>query len=353
MSSYHEIMIKAGIIGATGYAGHELVRLLTRHPDVEIKYLSSRTYAEKAYEDVFPNFNSLISGKYVSMDVADMADYCDVIFLALPHGLTFNQITEEILKKTVIIDLGADFRLKDPYVYEKWYGIKHTNLSMLEKSVYGLCELNRESIRKNRLIANPGCYTTCSILSLTPLLKANLIDPASIIIDAKSGVSGAGRSLSAAVHFAECNESVKAYKVATHRHTPEIEQELSKTAGEKITLTFTPHLIPMNRGILTTSYTNLKRKTNIEDIYRLYTDYYKNEKFIRILEPGKLPETRFVRSSNFTDIGFSADDRTGRLIVVGVIDNLIKGAAGQAVQNMNIHFNFPEENGLSYVPVTL
>ncbi len=351
-STYHGFMIKAGIIGATGYAGVELVRLLTGHPDVEIKYLSSKTYNGEYFNEVYPHFRSLLHDTCVSMNVTQMADSCDVIFLALPHGLTFNQITEEILSKTVIIDLGADFRLKDKAVYEKWYGIPHTNETMLRKAVYGLCELNRNNIKSSSLIANPGCYTTCSILSLTPLLSGNFINPASLIIDAKSGISGAGRSLSRSIHYAECNESVKAYKIANHRHTPEIEQELSKAAGKEITLTFTPHLIPMNRGILTTSYAVLKGSVSAETLYAYYKDFYKDEFFVRILEPGKVPETRFVRSSNFVDIGLSIDSRTGRVIVVGAIDNLIKGAAGQAVQNMNIRFSLPETRGLTAIPVS-
>jgi len=346
-------MIKAGIIGATGYAGEELVRILMNHPDVELTYLSSRSYTGESFQDIFPNFNSLLADKCVSMNVSEMAELCDVVFLALPHGLTFGQINEEILSKTVIIDLGADFRLDNADVYETWYGIKHTNTLLLKKAVYGLCEYNRDSVKKSQLIANPGCYTTCSILSVSPLLHAGFIDPGTIIIDAKSGISGAGRSLSMGVHFAECNESVKAYKVAAHRHTPEIEQELATAAGENVTITFTPHLIPMNRGILTTSYASLKKPTSLESIYEYYRDFYKEDFFIRILEPGKLPETRFVRSSNFVDIGFALDKRTNRVIVVGALDNLIKGAAGQAVQNMNIRFSLDEKKGLTFIPAIL
>ena len=352
-SSYHAHMIKAGVIGATGYAGEEIVRLLTGHPDVEIKYLSSRTYRGESFKDVFPQFYTILSEKCVFMDIDEMAAQCDVIFLALPHGLTLGKITEEILSKTVIVDLGADFRLKDGDIYEKWYGVKHTNTAMLEKAVYGLCELNRKKIITSRLIANPGCYTTCSILSLAPLLAGKHIEPLSIIIDAKSGVSGAGRSLSRGAHYAECNESVKADKAAAHRHAPEIEQELSIIAGEKVMLTFTPHLIPMNRGILTTSYGTLTSKMTLEEIFYLYTEYYKNDYFIRVLAPGKLPETRFVRSSNFMDIGFALDERLNRIIVIGAIDNLIKGAAGQAVQNMNILFGYPEKEGLAAIPSVL
>ncbi len=350
-SSYHSFMIKTGIIGATGYAGQELVRLLAHHPEVELKYISSRSYEGITFNEVYPNFRNSILEKCVSMDVAEMAEECDAVFLALPHGLTFPQITDDILKKTVVIDLGADFRLKNPEVYRQWYGLTHTNTELLRKSVYGLCELHRNEISGKSLIANPGCYTTCSILSLTPLLKNKLIEVSSIIIDAKSGVSGAGRSLSLGVHYTECNESVKAYKVAAHRHTPEIEQELSLAAGKEITINFTPHLIPMSRGILTTSYANMLTDTTEDELYRMYKDFYKNEPFIRIVEPGNLPETRFVRFSNYVDIGFVTDKRTGRAIIVGAIDNLIKGAAGQAVQNMNIRFGFNETTGLQNIPI--
>ncbi len=351
IGSYHISMIKTGIIGATGYAGQELVRLLNHHPEVELKYISSRSYEGIKFSEVYPNFRDSITEKCVSMDVTEMAEECDAVFLALPHGLTFPQITEDILKKTVVIDLGADFRLNNPEVYKQWYGLNHTNTEILETSVYGLCELYRDIIPGKALIANPGCYTTCSILSLTPLLKNKLIDTSSVIIDAKSGVSGAGRSLSLGVHYPECNESVKAYKVAAHRHTPEIEQELSLAAGEEVRVNFTPHLIPMSRGILTTSYTNLLFDTTADELYRIYKDFYNNDPFIRILEPGYLPETRFVRYSNYVDIGFVTDKRTGRAIVVGAIDNLIKGAAGQAVQNMNIRFHFDETTGLKNIPI--
>ncbi len=350
-SPYHKTMIKAGIIGATGYAGQELVRLLKSHPEVNIKHISSRTYNGDSYSSVFPNFNGIIPDNCVEMDVEQMAEDCDVIFLALPHGLTFPQLNNDILNKTVIIDLGADFRLSDPEIYRQWYGIEHTNPALIKESVYGLCEIYRDKIKNSSLIANPGCYTTCSILSLIPLLKEKLIDPSSIIVDAKSGVSGAGRSLSMGVHFSECNESVKAYKVAAHRHTPEIEQELSLAAGKDVFINFTPHLIPMNRGILTTSYSELLKDVTAEDLYILYSSFYENEPFIRVLKPGNLPETRFVRYSNYVDIGIVTDNRTGRAIIIGAIDNLIKGAAGQAVQNFNIRFGFDETTALTGIPI--
>ncbi|MDA3939532.1 MAG: N-acetyl-gamma-glutamyl-phosphate reductase [Spirochaetia bacterium] len=346
-------MINAGIIGATGYAGQELIRLLYTHPDVNIVYLSSHSYAGKKLSEVYPNFTGLLDMELVSMDAKKMADDCDVIFFALPHGLTADQISEDILNKVKIIDLGADFRLKDKEVYENWYKVEHSRPHFLEESVYGLCELNREKIKKARLVANPGCYTTCSITSLAPLVTGNLIDLSSIIIDAKSGISGAGRSINLPTHFTESNESFKAYGVGTHRHTPEIEQELSRIAGKNIVLSFTPHLIPMNRGILITAYASLSEKTNSEKLLKIYNDFYKNEKFIRMFPAENLPETRFVRNSNFVDIGLKIDPRTNRVIVVGAIDNLIKGAAGQAVQNMNIMFGISEDSGLDIVPTVI
>ncbi len=346
-------MIKAGVIGATGYAGEELIRLLSNHPGADLIFLSSRSYAGSSLSDIYPNFRNIIDKKLVKMDASEMSDDCDVIFFALPHGLAAEQISEELLNKVKIIDLGADFRLKNIDSYEKWYKTEHSSPGFLKEAVYGLSELNRENIKSTRLLANPGCYTTCSILSLAPLVDNNLIDNSSIIIDAKSGISGAGRSLSLPTHFPESNESFKAYGIVNHRHTPEIEQELSLIAGEEIILSFTPHLLPMNRGILTTAYASLTDKIEIVDLINLYKSYYRGEKFIRIYPEGKFPETRFVKNSNFIDIGLTKDPRTNRIIIVGAIDNLIKGAAGQAVQNMNLMFGLNEDEGLKAVPSPL
>ena len=343
-------MIKAGIIGATGYAGLELIRLLYNHPKVELKYLSSHTYHGKKLSEINPGFYGLLDNKLVNMDAEQMAGNCDIIFFALPHGLASKQISENILLKSKVIDLGADFRLKDQLTYEQWYKVSHGSPKYIQEAVYGLCELNREAIKHARIVANPGCYTTCSISSLAPLIDSNIIDSDSIIIDAKSGISGAGRTLSLSTHFTESNETFKAYSVGSHRHTPEIEQELSRIAGRKIVLSFTPHLLPMNRGILTTSYANLKENISIPEISKIYSDYYSNEKFIRICPENILPETRYVKNSNFVDIGFTLDNRTRRIIVVAAIDNLIKGAAGQAVQNMNIMFGLNEAEGLTAIP---
>lgn len=343
-------MIRAGIIGATGYAGQELIRLLYNHSGVELVHLSSRSYAGKKLSDVYPNFTGILDKKLEGLDAQQMSGDCDVIFFALPHGLAAGQISEDLLTKVKIIDLGADFRLKDKDVYESWYKVKHPTPVFLKEAVYGLCELNRKEIKKARIVANPGCYTTCSITSLAPLIAGEIIDNSTIIIDAKSGLSGAGRTLSLPTHFTESNESFKAYGIGTHRHTPEIEQELGNIAGNDIVLSFTPHLVPMNRGILTTSYALLTKEISSEELIDIYKQYYKNEKFIRIYPKDSLPETKFVGNSNFIDIGIKTDQRTNRVIVIAVMDNLIKGAAGQAVQNMNIMFGLAEDTALNAVP---
>ncbi len=344
-------MIKAGIVGATGYAGNELVRILMQHPEVEIKAMTAHSYVGKPFSDVYENYRDINEMVCQEMDMERLSEECDVVFMALPHGTAAKVVTEDILEKTRVIDFGADFRLKDADVYEAWYGVKHEGRALLEKAVYGLCEVNRESIKGKRLVANPGCYTTCSILSLRPLVAEGIINLKSIIIDAKSGVSGAGRSLALPNMYDECNETVKAYKIAGHRHTPEIEEHLSYAAKEEVVLSFTPHLIPMNRGILATCYAELKNNMSYEEIKAVYEKYYGNEYFIRLTKKGVFPETRWVKGSNFLDIGFTVDERTGRVVVVGALDNLVKGAAGQAVQNMNILFGLDEKTGLNFPPV--
>ena len=344
--------IRVGIIGATGYAGQEIVRILSNHPQAEIVTLASHSYAGKPYSSVYPNHRSIHDVVCAEEDMEELAEQADVIFLALPHGLASAKVTEEILKKCKIIDLGADFRLKDPAVYEQWYKTEHHGKELLAKeAVYGLCEWNREQIRTTRLLANPGCYTTCSILSLSPLVAEGMIQNDSIIIDAKSGVSGAGRGAKLENLYAEVNESIKAYGVGTHRHTPEIEEQLGYRAGENITLTFTPHLVPMNRGILATEYAKLTKDVTWEEVKAVYDKYYANEKFVRVLEKDVYPETKWVEGSNYVDIGFKIDPRTNRIIMMGAIDNLVKGAAGQAVQNMNLLFGLPEDEGLELVPM--
>lgn len=342
-------MIKVGIIGATGYAGSELVRLITQHPKAELVTMTSQSYAGQEYKEVYSNYSHL---DYVCEEehIEEMAEKCDVIFLALPHGVASKKINADILSKTKIIDLGADFRIQDVDVYEKWY-TTHYSKDILPEAVYGLCEINRDKIKGKRIVANPGCYTSCSILSLYPLVKEGMIDLSSIIIDAKSGATGAGRGLSLGNHYCELNESVKAYKVASHRHTPEIEEQLSIAAGQDIVLNFTPHLIPMDRGILATCYATLNKKYTYDDIRKAYEKHYGNEHFIRLTKEGVFPETKWVKGSNFVDIGFTVDERTNRVIVIGALDNLFKGAAGQAVQNMNIIMGIEETTGIDYVSI--
>ena len=342
-------MIKVGIIGATGYAGSELVRLITQHPKAELVTMTSQSYAGQEYKEVYSNYSHL---DYVCEEehIEEMAEKCDVIFLALPHGVASKKINADILSKTKIIDLGADFRIQDVDVYEKWY-TTHYSKDILPEAVYGLCEINRDKIKGKRIVANPGCYTSCSILSLYPLVKEGMIDLSSIIIDAKSGATGAGRGLSLGNHYCELNESVKAYKVASHRHTPEIEEQLSIAAGQDIVLNFTPHLIPMDRGILATCYATLNKKYTYDDFRKAYEKHYGNEHFIRLTKEGVFPETKWVKGSNFVDIGFTVDERTNRVIVIGALDNLFKGAAGQAVQNMNIIMGIEETTGIDYVPI--
>ncbi|CDA30042.1 MULTISPECIES: N-acetyl-gamma-glutamyl-phosphate reductase [unclassified Eubacterium (in: firmicutes)] len=344
-------MIKVGIIGATGYAGVEIVRLLQQHKDAEVVWYGSRSYIDKKYADVFANMFEIVDEKCLDDNIEELADKVDVIFTATPQGLCSSLVNEEILNKVKIIDLSADFRIKDVATYEKWYKIEHKSPEFIDEAVYGLCEINREKTKGARLIANPGCYTTCSILSIYPMVKEGLIDPKSIIIDAKSGTSGAGRGAKVPNLFCEVNENIKAYGVGTHRHTPEIEEQLGYAAGEEVLINFTPHLVPMQRGILVTAYANLKKEVTYEEVKAVYDKYYKKEQFIRVLENETPPETRWVEGSNYVDVSFKIDERTGRIIMMGALDNLIKGAAGQAVQNMNIIFGLPENEGLQQVPM--
>ena len=344
-------MIKAGIIGATGYAGGELVRILASHREAKIVWYGSRSYIDKKYADVYRNMFRIVDAVCMDDNMEELAEQVDVIFTATPQGLCASLVNEDILSKVKIIDLSADFRIKDVAVYEQWYGIEHKSPQFIQEAVYGLCEINREDVKKARLVANPGCYTTCSILTAYPLAKEGMIDMDTLIIDAKSGVSGAGRGAKVPNLFCEVNESIKAYGVANHRHTPEIEEQLGYAAGEKVVLSFTPHLVPMNRGILVTEYAKLKRETSPEEVKAIYDRYYGEETFIRVLDEGVCPETRWVEGSNYVDIGFKIDPRTGRIIMMGAIDNLVKGAAGQAVQNMNLMFGLRESEGLELVPV--
>lgn len=353
-------MIKAGIIGATGYAGGELVRILLGHKDVEIKWYGSRSYIDKRYADVYRNMFELVEDVCRDDNLKELAEQVDVIFTATPQGFLASVLDEEILSKVKVIDLSADYRIKDVAVYESWYGIAHKSPQFIKEAVYGLCEVNREQVKGARLVANPGCYPTCSVLSVYPLLKEGMIKPETLIIDAKSGTSGAGRGAKTDNLYCEVNENIKAYGVAVHRHTPEIEEQLSYAAKETVVLNFTPHLVPMNRGILVTAYANLQEILQPDGSYALpskeqlrsaYEKYYGKEKFVRLLPEGVCPETKWVEGSNYVDVNVVLDARTGRVIMLGAMDNLVKGAAGQAVQNMNLMFGLPEEEGLELVPM--
>ena len=344
-------MIKAGIIGATGYAGNEIVRLLLGHPEAEIVWYGSRSYVDQHYADIYRNFFQLVDAVCMDDNMEELADQADVIFTATPQGLCASLVNEKLLSDTKVIDLSADFRIKDVKIYEAWYKLEHKSPRFLPEAVYGLCELNREDIKKARLVANPGCYTTCSILTCYPLVKEGLIDPDTLIIDAKSGTSGAGRGAKVDNLFCEVNESIKAYGVAGHRHTPEIEEQLGYACQKDLRISFTPHLIPMNRGILVTAYASLNKGVTEEAVRAAYEKYYAKEFFVRLLEKDVFPQTRWVEGSNFVDVNFKIDPRTNRVIMMGALDNLVKGAAGQAVQNMNLLFGLPENTGLCQVPM--
>ena len=344
-------MIKVGIIGSTGYAGGELVRLLMNHKEAEIKWFGSRSYVDKKYADVYQNFFQIVDDKCMDDNMEALANEVDVIFTATPQGLCASLVNEDILNKVKIVDLSADFRIKDVATYESWYGIEHKSPQFIEEAVYGLCEINRKDIKNARLIANPGCYPTCSTLSIYPLAKEGLIDMSTVIIDAKSGTSGAGRGAKVDNLYCEVNENIKAYGVANHRHTPEIEEQLSYASGEEVLLNFTPHLVPMNRGILITAYAALKKDVTYEEVKAVYDKYYANEKFVRVLEKDVCPQTKWVEGSNYVDVNFKIDPRTKRIIMMGAMDNLVKGAAGQAVQNMNLMFGLKESEGLELIPM--
>lgn len=344
-------MIKVGIIGATGYAGQELVRLLLQHREAEIVWYGSRSYVDQKFSSVFGNVFKLIEDVCKGDDLAELSREVDVIFTATPQGYLAGVLNGEILDHAKVIDLSADYRIKDVATYEQWYGIRHKSPQFIEEAVYGLCELNREKVRAARLVANPGCYPTCSTLAIYPLAKAGLIDMDTLVIDAKSGVSGAGRGAKVPNLYCEVNENIKAYGVATHRHTPEIEEQLSYASGQKVALNFTPHLIPMNRGILITAYAKYRQGVTAERVREAYVEAYRDEYFVRVLEDGICPETKWVEGSNFVDVNAKVDGRTGRVVMMGAMDNITKGAAGQAVQNMNLMFGLDETEGLRLVPM--
>ena len=343
-------MIKVGIYGASGYTGQELLKILLRHNESQVVALTSRKFRGMPVADVYPLFKGLTEADYIDASPEDVADLCDVVFLAVPHGEAMGVAPLFLNAGTKVIDLSADYRLRDISVYESWYK-QHTSSQLIGKAIYGLPELYRNDIMATDLVANPGCYPTSIILGLAPIIKASAIDPASIIIDSKSGVSGAGREPSIGSLFCEVNEGFKAYKIGNHRHTPEIDQELSVLAGCDVTVTFIPHLIPVNRGMLSTIYATLLRKTSIEELIDVYKTFYKDEQFVRVYDEGMFPNISSVKGSNYCDIGLALDERTGRVVIVSAIDNLIKGAAGQAVQNMNLMYGLPENSGLNMVPL--
>ena len=338
-------MIKVGIAGASGYTGLELIRLLVGHPGVELTVLTSETFQGQNIAEVFPSLNGIVDLELRPLD-NNIAKDCQVLFLALPHTLAMSKLPDYLQSDCKIIDLSADYRLKDPKAYTDWYSVTHTNPELLEKAVYGLPELHRQAIQSAQLVANPGCYPTSVVLALAPLLKTDWVDLGSIISDSKSGVSGAGRKPSLTSHFAEVNEGISPYGLADHRHTPEMEQELSALAGKSVRLTFSPHLVPMTRGMLSTVYINLNQAITDEKLVEHYRSFYKGENFIRVLNPGKFASSHHVLSSNFCDIGLKVDSRNQRLIITSALDNLIKGASGQAVQNMNIMLGLDEKTGL-------
>lgn len=341
-------MIRVGIVGSTGYTGAELVRLLCRHPEAELVGLTSRTYSGEPYWRVYPHLKNYVDRDCEELDLGELVRRSDVVFTALPHSHSMGVAREIVKQGKKLVDLGADFRLKSRALYERWYGVTHTAAGLLGQAVYGLPELYRGQIRATSLVANPGCYPTASILAAAPLLKDELVYPDSIIVDAKTGLSGAGRKFAMTAHFAEANENVLAYKVAAHRHTPEIEQELSLLAGEDLLISFTPHLIPATRGILATVYAKMSRFMDREQLYSVYADFYRDAPFVRVLPPGVLPQTKAVAGSNHCDIGVVSDSRTKRAVVVAAIDNLVKGASGQAVQNMNLMCGLDEVTGLQF-----
>jgi len=342
-------MLRVAIAGASGYTGFELIRILSHHPQVELTTITSRVQAGQRLDAFYPAMKGHCELVFENTTPEVLTANADLVFTALPHQAAMDFVPNLLERGVKVIDLSADYRLKDPLVYEAWYQ-PHKTPELLAQAVYGLPELHRQRIRPARLVANPGCYPTSIILPSAPLLQKALIDPKTLIADSKSGVTGAGRGVSLAVHFCEVSDSFKAYKVAEHRHTPEIEQELSGLAGEPVCLTFTPHLVPMSRGILSTVYATLREEVTLDRIDEAFASFYRDAPFVRLCGRGELPTTLQVRGSNYCDIGWRVDERNRRLIVVSVIDNLTRGASGQAVCNMNLMSGIPEELGLDYAP---
>lgn len=343
-------MINTAVFGASGYTGQELIRILSGHPEVNLIAVTSRRFAGKDVSEIFPSLQGITSLKYRNAAPEDIAQIADVVFLALPHGVSMEIAPVFLQAGKKVIDLSADYRLRDVLIYEKWYA-KHSSAALLADAVYGIPELYRLDIRRAKLVANPGCYPTSIILGLAPALKNDLLDVGTIIADSASGVSGAGREPQTGSLFCEVEGGFKAYKVGKHRHTPEIEQELNRLAGKKFAISFTPHLLPAKRGILSTIYASLKKDISIADFHSLYSSFYAGEKFVRLSPVGSFPNISSVCGSNFCDIGLAVDQRTKRIIIISAIDNLVKGAAGQAVQNMNIVCNWNEDTGLTIAPL--
>ncbi len=340
-------MINVGVIGATGYVGIEIVRLLQNHPDINITSLVSQSFVGQKVSDIYPNLRNVFDMECEGLDIDKISERADIFITALPHGVSKEVIPKLVEKGKRVIDHSGDFRYKSVEVYEKWYGIKHEMPHLLKDATYGLPELYRDKIRDAKIVSNPGCYPTCSILGIAPLLANKYIETKNIIIDAASGVTGAGRNTDLPYQFCENTENFRAYKVSTHRHTSEIEQEISLLADEDIIISFTPHLVPMKRGMLSTIYANLKTGKTTAELIALYREYYKNEHFVRVLDEGKLPETKFVAGSNFIDISLVVDKRLNRVVILSCLDNLGKGSASQAVQDLNIMCGLPEQTGLT------
>lgn len=343
-------MHRIAVVGASGYTGVELLRLLSRHPEVQLVCVTSRQYAGQKVTDVFPSLQGSLELTFTDIDPSVLAQQADLVFTAVPHQTAMGMIPQLLEAGCRVVDLSADFRIRDVSVYEDWYQ-PHTAAELLAEAVYGLPELYRDQVPAARLVANPGCYPTSIALALAPLLEQELIDPTTIIVDSKSGTSGAGRAAKVDTLFCEVNEGFKAYGLPRHRHTPEIEQTLTALAKRAVTISFTPHLLPVNRGILSTCYASTKRTITLDAVHEVYAARYADEPFVRVLPKGALPNVAQVNGSNFCDIGLVVDDRTGRVVVVSTIDNLVKGAAGQAVQNMNLMLGLKENTGLQIPPV--
>jgi len=345
------IQLRVGIIGVTGYTGNELLRLLLPHAGVKINYVTSHSFAGEPLATVHPHFRGITDLRCSSFSLDEAVEKTDLVFSALPHGQSMDVVPQLYGAGLKVIDLSADFRLIDHSLYREWYGKDHQAAHLLGEAVYGLPELYREEIKGATLVANPGCYPTSVILGLAPLAARGLLEQDTLVVDSKSGTSGAGKVPSQTLHFSECTENFRAYKVARHQHTPEMEQELGKLRGKEFVFTFVPHLVPMIRGILSTMYLKIEKDLPEEKIREIYAEFYEGEKFVRLLPPAMFPETRNVYGSNYCDLALQWDRRTGRLIVLSALDNLVKGAAGQAVQNMNLMLGLPEEQGLKAVPL--